>query len=236
MQHLSLPTKLRDAAASNQSKLRKDRTRFAVLATATTTKYINKDDKDDNINELVSELKAVDLGKKIWSHDDIIQLQASSAHTDAFFIFYPKQFNNDPQKIPFTLLLLEGNASTWRDTELRKLPLKTEGTWEEFKAHFKLQWDEVNLEGVALNMIKRLKLTSSFKMDRLTPRFDELIPYCNLDGNHFMQIDRFVNTLPLEIQKHVLLQNHKTYGDARQAAVQYGIANDRIYISAGRKP
>ncbi|KIL55613.1 hypothetical protein M378DRAFT_17783 [Amanita muscaria Koide BX008] len=155
---------------------------------------------------------------------------------DAFFIFYPKQFNEDPQKIAFTLLLLEGNASTWRDTELKKLPLKTEGTWVQFKERFSKQWDEVNSEGVALNAIKRLKLTSSFKMDRLTARFNELIPYCKLDDNPFMQIEFFVNTLTPEIQKHVLLQNPKTYEEARQAAVQCGIANDRMDISAGRKP
>ncbi|KIL55002.1 hypothetical protein M378DRAFT_18331 [Amanita muscaria Koide BX008] len=144
--------------------------------------------------------------------------------------------NEDPQKIAFTLLLLEGNALTWRDTELKKLPLKTEGTWVQFKEHFSKQWDEVNSEGVALNAIKRLKLTSSFKMDRLTARFDELIPYCKLDDNPFMQIEFFVNTLTPEIQKHILLQNPKTYEEARQAAVQYGIANDRMDISAGRKP
>ncbi|KIL56729.1 hypothetical protein M378DRAFT_16828, partial [Amanita muscaria Koide BX008] len=137
---------------------------------------------------------------------------------DAFFIFYPKQFNEDPQKIAFTLLLLEGNASTWRDTELNKLPLKTEGTWVQFKERFSKQWDEVNSEGVALNAIKRLKLTSSFKMDRLTARFDELIPYCKLENNPFMQIEFFVNTLTPEIQKHVLLQNPETYEEARQAA------------------
>jgi hypothetical protein len=151
-------------------------------------------------------------------------------------IFYTEQFNTDQKKIVFALLLCKGNASTWRDTEMKKLEDDSQGSWTDFKKRFNDQWEEINSAGAAMNTIKRLKLSSKYGMDKLTARFDELIPYCGLSGNDFVQIELFCNTLPIDIQKHVFLQNPKTYEDARRAAVQYGIANDRIDIAQGKRP
>ncbi|KIL56154.1 hypothetical protein M378DRAFT_17328 [Amanita muscaria Koide BX008] len=154
----------------------------------------------------------------------------------SYMVFYAEQFNNDAKKTVFILLLCKGNASTWSDTKMKKLNSDTPGTWAEFQIRFNDQWEEVNSAGAVMNAIKRLKLSHKFGMDKLTARFDELVPYCGLGGNDFMMIELFCNTLPTKIRKHVFLQNPKTYDNTRKAAVQYGIANDRIDIAEGRKP
>ena len=153
-----------------------------------------------------------------------------------YMIFYPNQFNDNRKKIAFTLLLCKGNASTWKDTEMKKVANSTQGTWADFEERFNSQWEEINSAGAAMIAIKRLKWSPKYGLDRLTARFDELVPYCGIQGNPFIQIELFCNALPIEMQKHVFLQNPQTYEDARKAAVQYGIANDRIDVVTGKRP
>jgi len=157
------------------------------------------------------------------------------AECSMLFLFYPEQFALDVRKIRYVLLLCKGSASTWRDTEMKKVMNGTQGTWAQFKERFEHQWKEVNSTLSALNKIKMLKL-GKWGINGLLSRFEELVPYCGLEDNHMMKIELFAGCLPENIQRHVFLQDPQTYEEARKAAVQYGLMNDRIDVQKGKKP
>ncbi|HEY2087180.1 MAG TPA: hypothetical protein VGH54_14320, partial [Mycobacterium sp.] len=158
----------------------------------------------------------------------------------AFFNFYPTQFtaNDDDKKITFALMACKGAAATWRDSEFAKFDTDppTQGTWAQFRLRFIEQWGEVSSIATAMIKIQRLHLGGKMNMTHLISRFDELIPYCNLQDNEPMKIHFFVNCFPDNIKTHIFLKSPTTYAEARRYATEFGLAHDRIDADNGKRP
>jgi hypothetical protein len=73
-------------------------------------------------------------------------------------------------------------------------------------------------------------------MTQLISRFNELIPYCNLQDNEPMKIHFFVNCFPDNIKTHIFLKSPTTYAEARRYATEFGLAHDRIDTDNGKWP
>jgi len=158
------------------------------------------------------------------------------ASCGAYFTVLSRQFDTDEKKIAFTLMLCEGGAATWRDTEFAKFENEppTNGTWVQFKARFKTQWGEVNSMAAAMIKIRSLRLGPKFNLTQLTSRFDELIPYCGIEDNEQMKIQFYTDCLPDNIKIHVFLKSPTTYEEARRYATEFGLTYDRIDADNGK--
>ena len=156
----------------------------------------------------------------------------------AYFLFHPHLFDTGQKKTVYMLMLCDKNASSWRDTELRKaMGMAGEiGTHEQFLERFNTQWGEVNSVASAMIRIKQLKYSQKYGMDRTISRFDELLPYAGIDNNETMKMHFFAHIFPEDIRKWLYLQNPTSYSNARACMTNYGLAHDMLRVDQGKRP
>jgi hypothetical protein len=115
-------------------------------------------------------------------------------------------------------------------------PVESRGTILEFVDRFKAQWGEVHSVATAMIKLGQLKYSTTYGMDRTISRFDELIPYAQIDTNEVMKISLFAHVFPDDMRKWLYLQAPATYAAARSAMITYGIAHDMLRVDQGKKP
>ena len=152
-----------------------------------------------------------------------------------------QHMNDDEERVHWTLQLMEGDATQWRDKILSRfdaanLPLYCID-WDQFQAEFRLRWEDpyeankatIKLMGGTLN-----QTTSVKKYNDLFNGYLDLSPY---DGANGMVLDSYERGLKYEVLNGAMAQRtpNMTFAEIQHLMIQVDETQQR-YKNRSRAP